>query len=109
MNVKELIGARIKELRLKNNLTQSQLAEKVDIATKHQSCIETGKNFPSAELLERYAEIFNIEVSNLLQLTSYTLDEPRKDIIERIMNTINMSSDYELDIINKFLNSFIEK
>ena len=51
MNIKEQLGLRIKELRLKNGLKQSELAEKVNIATKHQSCIETGRNYPSADVI----------------------------------------------------------
>lgn len=48
MTLKQQLGLRIKELRKKNKLTQAQLAKKVNIATKHESCIETGKNYPSA-------------------------------------------------------------
>ena len=39
MKLKKLLGKRIQELRTKNGLKQSELAEKVGIATKHQSCI----------------------------------------------------------------------
>ncbi len=55
MELKKKLGKRIKELRALNNLKQAQLAEMVGIATKSQSCIETGKNFPSADLIEKYA------------------------------------------------------
>lgn len=60
MELKKAIGKRIKELRVKTKYTQAELAERVGIASKHQSCIETGKNFPSVELLERYAYVFNM-------------------------------------------------
>ncbi len=109
MNIKEQIGSRIKELRLKNNLKQSELAEKVGIATKHQSCIETGRNFPSAELFEKYASAFCIDISDLLCLKPYTLNKSRKEIIEEIMQNINISSDYELNIIEKFVLALISK
>ena len=59
MNLKSKLGKRIQELRLLNNLKQSELAELVSIATKTQSCIETGKNYPSSELIERYAKAAN--------------------------------------------------
>ena len=36
MKLKKLLGKRIQELRTKNGLKQSELAEKVGIATKHQ-------------------------------------------------------------------------
>ena len=56
MELKKKLGKRIKELRALNNLKQAQLAEMVGIATKSQSCIETGKNFPFADLIEKYAK-----------------------------------------------------
>ena len=71
MELKKRLGKRIQELRLKNNLKQSELAEKVGIATKHQSCIETGKNYPSAELVENYARVFNIDVAEVLAIEVY--------------------------------------
>lgn len=43
MELKKKLGKRIQELRIRKGLKQSELAEKVGIATKHQSCIETGK------------------------------------------------------------------
>ncbi len=66
MELKKKLGKRIQELRVKNELKQAELAEKVGIATKHQSCIETGKNYPSAELIEKYAKVFNIDVAEVL-------------------------------------------
>lgn len=39
MELKKKLGKRIQELRIKNNLKQYELAEKVGISTKHQSCI----------------------------------------------------------------------
>lgn len=39
-NTKELLGARIKEIRKARGLTQEQLAEMVDIEQKHVSRIE---------------------------------------------------------------------
>ena len=69
MTVKQLLGLRIKELRTKIKLTQAQLAEKVGIDPKHQSCIENGKNFPSADLLDKYALVFNIEACELFEIS----------------------------------------
>ncbi len=109
MNIKQIIGKRIKELRQKKLLTQSELAEKVGIATKHQSCIETGRNFPSAELFEKYSHAFNITIEELLALKPDTVNKPRKDIINEIITNINILSDYELNITEKFVKSLINK
>jgi transcriptional regulator with XRE-family HTH domain len=49
---KKLLGARIKELRKRADLSQDQLAEKVGIDGKYLSRIEVGKRYPSLELLD---------------------------------------------------------
>lgn len=67
-NLKKRLGKRIQELRLKNGLKQATLAEKVNLAHKSQSCIETGKNYPSAEVVERYANALNVDVAEILDI-----------------------------------------
>lgn len=109
MNLKLQVGRRIKELRQKRNLKQSELAEIVGVATKHQSCIETGRNFPSAELFEKYAVAFGMDVSEVLSLKSYVPVKSRTETIYEISEEINIASDYELFIIEKFIRSIISK
>lgn len=84
MELKKKIGKRIHEIRQKNCLKQSEIAEKVGIATKHQSCIETGKNYPSAELVEKYAKVFNIDAADILAIAN----DDEIVIAYRILNTI---------------------
>ena len=104
MTVKKQVGQRIQELRLKNGLKQSELAEKVGIATKHQSCIETGKNFPSAELLDKFAMALNIEVSEILNIKHIKDKESQiKDINKMLLK----ASENEITTIYKFINSLL--
>ena len=100
MNIKQLLGSRIKELRCKQKFTQEKLAEKVNIATKHQSCIETGKNFPSADLIERYAKIFNISPTELLTIKT---KEPKEVMVERIYQKLKQASYEDVHKIYKLL------
>ena len=46
MEIKTLLGKRIREYRQKYGMTQFQLAEKLGIDDKHLSRIELGKNMP---------------------------------------------------------------
>ena len=43
VDLKEMIGSRIQEIRNKKGLTQDQLSEKVGISSKYLSSIERGK------------------------------------------------------------------
>ena len=65
--VKRLFGKKIKEFRKKGNLTQAQLAEMVNDDDKHISCIESGKNFPSADLIDRLAKALGVEPKDLFE------------------------------------------
>src|SRR5574344_1056715 len=108
MGIKEILGKRIKNLRIKHNLTQAALAEKVHLAHKHQSCIETGKNFPSADLIEKYAQVFNLDATEFLSIASFTIKEDRKDVLNRISKNLNKATDYEIYLIDKIIKDITE-
>lgn len=104
MKLKKLLGKRIQELRTKNGLKQSELAEKVGIATKHQSCIETGKNYPSAELVENYAKVFGVDVTEMLDITHIkTTDE----LLSDIYTMLKSASEEEILIAHKVLKGLL--
>ena len=57
------LGEILKELRLQNNLTQEQLARKLDVVTRTYLYYETGKKFPSIDLLARITKFFKVSIS----------------------------------------------
>lgn len=59
-------GAVIKELREKNHLTQTQLADRLKVSDKTVSKWETGKGYPDITLLEPIAKEFKISVTELI-------------------------------------------
>lgn len=65
MNIKTIFGNNIHTYRKIRNLSQEQLAEKLDISVKHLSTLETGKVFASAELIETIALVLNVSVASL--------------------------------------------
>ena len=103
MNLKQRLGLRIQELRIKNKMTQAELAEKAEIATKHQSCIETGKNYPSSDLVEKYAKIFRIDVSQILNIT-HEIDT--KIQLQEIYNMLEKAKSEDIAAIYKIIKSF---
>ena len=63
-------GAVIKELREKNKITQSQLADILGVSDKAISKWETGKGYPDITLLEPIAEAFHVSVTELISGTT---------------------------------------
>lgn len=98
-NIKTLFGERIKILRKKRNLTQSNIAEKVDVDAKHISCIENGKNFPSPDLILKLAEAFNITVSELF---AFDFAPTSKELKNEILKTLDKASEEEIIRIYNF-------
>lgn len=102
MEVKKRIGKRIQELRIKNNLKQSELAEMIDIAVKTQSCIETGKNYPTAENIEKYAKALNVDVADILNIEY--IKSPQ-NMREEIFAMLSSANDNEILLSYKILKS----
>ena len=100
MSIKLQLGLRIKELRKKAGLTQAKLAELVSVDAKHQSCIENGKNFPSADLIEKYAKAFDIESSELLILSH---NKKRNTLIKEITELLKSANDQDVQLAHRVL------
>ena len=73
--IKAVLGANIRLYRKKLDLSQEQLAEKLEITPKHMSTIETGATFVSAELLEKLSQYLLVSVSALF----YSVEEVSND------------------------------
>lgn len=106
MNIKNLFGRKIKEYRKKRNLTQAQLAELVNVDDKHISCIESGKNFPSADLIERLATSLNIEPKDLFEF--YYLQEVA-DLKSDLILMLDKLNQEELSLAHKYIRTFLLK
>jgi transcriptional regulator with XRE-family HTH domain len=63
------MGDRIKAARKKMNLTQEQLAEKVDVTLFYMGEIERGVKTPSLDLFVRLVEVLDVSADYLLRDT----------------------------------------
>ena len=69
MDRKELLkifGKNVKIERIKKDLTQEQLAEKMDVSQNYIACIETGKQNMSLGKILELAQNLNTDIHNLL-------------------------------------------
>ena len=60
------INDNLRELRLGRNLTQDQVAEKLNVTRQTVSSYESGRTRPDIDTLIRYSEIFGIELESLI-------------------------------------------
>lgn len=61
------LGARLKELRVKNSITQSQLGEYLGVDQSYISKFESGQRQLSVLSLEKLAHLFGLPVESLLE------------------------------------------
>lgn len=67
-NIKSRIGSNLKKYRLKNGLSQEDLAIKAEVTFHTISKIETGAtNDPRALTLEKLVKVLNIKIDDLLK------------------------------------------
>ena len=80
----ESFGNRLAEIRKQHNLTQNDIAEKLDISPQAVSKWENDLTSPDIDTLIKLAEIFNISIDELVGKKNYEVQyveqEERKDI-----------------------------
>jgi putative transcriptional regulator len=64
----ERLVNRLREVRTRRNLTQAELAEKVDVSRKTINTVENGVFIPSTELALKLARALKTTVEDLFQL-----------------------------------------
>ena len=85
MKYQELLAKNIRSLRLKNNLTQENFAEKIGLSLNGVSNIERNRYQPTAETIDRICKAFNITPAELLLVPS----DSNKEIIENIVTLLS--------------------
>jgi transcriptional regulator with XRE-family HTH domain len=105
MTTKELLGARIKELRKKRGFTQQKLSEIIEIDPKHLSRIEVGKSYPSLETLDKISKVLKMELRDFFEFSHQGTS--RKEIDKTITTLLKEASPDILPIIAKVVRAII--
>lgn len=88
----EHIGKFIAKCRKEQNLTQEQLAEKLNITYKAVSKWECGKSLPDVSIMQDLCKILNITLNELF-IGEKILDEKYKEIADNnLLNALENSS-----------------
>ncbi len=76
MDKKMLLGARIKEIRRRQRLSQETLGERAGISAQYISNIERGRENPTLDLLIRLADALKVSLADMCDFES--LEDRRK-------------------------------
>lgn len=86
-------GNALKTLRLKENMTQAQLARKLGLTRSVISAYETGLRLPSYDILIHIAKIYNVSTDYLLGLEhkqEIDISGLSQDEVNALLNLINV-------------------
>lgn len=107
-------GNKLKKLRQDNNLTQEELAKKINTSRSNIANYENDKNMPSIEILTLLAEIFNCSLDYLLEKSNIRNPEKiitydKEAIMKGIMKAAGIKENSKTFKFDDNLNSQIEK
>ena len=86
MNKKQMIGARVKEIRNKKGLTQEQLSERMEINPKYLSSIERGNENPTLNTLIKLSESLEVDLGEIFSLIQIEDPGERKSMITSLLD-----------------------
>jgi transcriptional regulator with XRE-family HTH domain len=87
-DIRQVLAANIRQYRKKLGLSQSKLAEKAETATNYIGMIETGKQFPSTEMMEKIAGALEIDTLELFSARPVPVDESLRNLKKEILGEI---------------------
>ena len=97
---------RIKQLRIDNNLTQKDIAEKLGMTPTGISYWESGNAVPNYETLKKLADLFNVSIDFLIG-NEKTNDE--NDVLFRKIGKVDVEKkELLMRILNNTVDSFID-
>ena len=86
VNKKQMIGARVKEIRNKKGLTQEQLSERMEINPKYLSSIERGNENPTLNTLIKLSESLEVDLGEIFSLIQIEDPGERKSMITSLLD-----------------------
>ena len=87
-DLRKVLAFNMKQYRKKLGLSQSKLAELVDVSDNHIAMIETGRRFPSITMLELIAVALKIDILELFSIKNIEISN-KKDVKNMIMADID--------------------
>ena len=96
---RNVIGTKIRTMRLSRQMTQIDLAKAINQSQSSITMYETGRREPDFETMEALADVFNVPLSSLLsdEYDRLPEDDPQIRIVSGMME--NMSEEQKQQIV----------
>lgn len=93
------IGRFIARCRKKENLTQMQLAEKLNITDRAVSKWETGKSLPDSSIMLELCNILNITVNDLLTGEKVIMENYNKELEKNLIEMVKQKEESDRNLL----------
>jgi transcriptional regulator with XRE-family HTH domain len=104
MDAKQMIGARIKDIRNRKGFTQEDLAEKININPKYLSSIERGKENPTLNTLIKLSESLDVNLNDFFHQIEIENPAKRKALL---ISLLDEADDDQLKLAYQILSAII--
>ena len=104
MDIKQMIGARIKEIRTKKGITQEGLSERMEINPKYLSSIERGKENPTLNTLIKLSESLEVDIGEIFSFVEAEDPNRRRS---QIISLLDEADSEQLKLVFKVLSVVI--
>lgn len=102
------IGANIKFIRTKENLTQKEFSDKIGISRNALINYENNKRVPPIDVVQKISNTFKINLYDILEKESYS-DDFYKNIYKDLHNTTSIKHVLEIAFLhNEYLNDKLD-
>jgi len=89
VDLKHMIGARIKGVRIRQGLTQEYVSEQIDINPKYLSSIGRGKENPTLNILIKLAQSLDVNVDEFFRLVEIEDPAKRKSFQDEVLKILD--------------------
>ncbi|MDR0289922.1 MAG: helix-turn-helix transcriptional regulator [Treponema sp.] len=111
MTLKQVFIRNLKDFRKKEGLSQMQFAEFCDTSPSYIGHIETGRKFPSMDMIEKMAHVLRVEPYHLFKTPKdYALNADTENVFPRLPNAMKNQIKTQIDVsMSKVLTEILGK
>ena len=98
------IGSFLKQLRKEKELTQGQLAEKLNVSNRSVSRWETGNTLPDISILIELAEFYEVDIKEIIdgERKSENMNEETKELMDKVVDYTSRDKEMILEKTQKY-------
>lgn len=98
------IGSFLKQLRKEKELTQGELAEKLNVSNRSVSRWETGNTLPDISILIKLAEYYEVGIKEIIdgERESENMNKEEKELMDKIVDYTSMDKQIILEKTQKY-------